>query len=57
MDIANGKIRTHDFTLEVNNITNKLQSQTTEKQLEQLMFTQSRDPNNKAKPPYKKYCS
>ena len=53
----NDRIRTHDLTLEVNNLTNELQSQTIEQQPEQLMFTQSKDPNNKTKPAYKKYCS
>ena len=53
-DIANDKIRTHDLTLEVNSITNQLQSQNLEtQQSEHLMFTQSRDPNNKHKPAYK----
>ena len=57
-DIAKDKIRTHDLTLEVNSITNQLQSQNFEtQQSEHLMFTQSRDPNNKHKPAYKKYCS
>ena len=57
-DIANDKIRTHDFTLEVNSITNQLQSQNFEtQQSEHLMFTQPRDPNNKHKPAYKKHCS
>ena len=52
------KIRTHDFTLEVNNITKQLQTQTLDsQQSDQLMFTQYRDPNNKTKPAYKKYCS
>ena len=57
-DIANDKIRTHDLTLEVNNITKQLQTQTLKsQQSDQIMFTQSRDPNNKNKPAYKKYCS
>ena len=57
-DIANDKIRTHDLTLEVNSITNQLQSQNLEtQQSEHLMFTQPRDHNNKQKPTYKKYCS
>ena len=56
-DIANGKIRTHDLTLKVNNITNKLQSQTIEQQPVQLMFTQSKYPSNKTKHAYKKHCS
>ena len=48
-DINNEKIRTHDFALEVKNITYQLQTQ--------LMFTQPRDPNTKNKPAYKSYCS
>ena len=57
-DIANDKIRTHDLALEVNNITKQLQTQTLDtSNPEQLMFTQTRDPNNKNKPAYKKYCS
>ena len=43
-DIANDKIRTQDLTLEVNCITNQLQSQNLDtQQSEQLMFTQPRD--------------
>ena len=57
-DIANDKIRTHDLTLEVNYITKQLQTQTLDsQQSDQVMFTQPRDPNNRAKPAYKKYCS
>ena len=57
-DIANDKIRTHDLTLEVNNITKQLQTQTLDSQhSDQVMFTQPRDPKNKAKPTYKKYYS
>ena len=57
-DIANDKIRTHDLTLEVNNITKQLQTQTlASQQSDQVMLTQPRDPNNKTKPAYKKYCS
>ena len=57
-DIANDKIRTHDLTLEVNNITKQLQTQSLHsQQSDQVMFTQPRDPNNKTKPAYKKYCS
>ena len=57
-DIANDKIRTHDLALELNNITIQLQTQTLDSsQQEQHMFTQSRDPNNKNKPAYKKDCS
>ena len=57
-DIANDKIRTHDLALGVNTITKQLQTQTLDSSnQEQLMFTQPRDPNNKNKPAYKKYCS
>ena len=57
-DRANDKIRTRDFTLEVNNITKRLQTQSlNSQQSDQKMFTQSRDPINKTKPAYKKYCS
>ena len=57
-EIANDKIRTHDLALEVNNFTKQLNTQTLEpSSQEQLMFTQPKDPNNKNKPAYKKYCS
>ena len=57
-DIANDKIRPHDLTLELNNITKQFQTQTLDThQQEQLLFTQPKDPNNKHKPAYKKYCS
>ena len=53
-DIANDKIRTHDLALEINNITKQLNTQTLEpSSQEQLMFTQSKDPNNKNKLAYK----
>ena len=53
-DIANDKIRTHDLTLEVNNITKQLQTQTLDsQQSNQVMFTQPRDLNNKTKPTHK----
>ena len=56
--IANDKIRTHDLALEVNNIRKQLHTQTLESSSqEQLMFTQPKEPNNKNKPAYKKYCS
>ena len=57
-DIANDKIRTHDLALEINIITKQLNTQTLEpSSQEQLMFTQPKDPNNKNKTAYKKYCS
>ena len=57
-DIANDKIRTHDLALEINNITKQLNTQTLDHpSQEQLMCTQPKDPNNKNKPAYKKYCS
>ena len=47
-DRANDKTRTHHLTLEVNNITKQLQTQTLNSLLqEQLMFTQPRDPKKK----------
>ena len=57
-DIANDKIRTHDLALEINNITKQLNTQTLDhSSQEQLMYTQPKEPNNKNKPAYKKYCS
>ena len=57
-DIANDKLRTHDLTLDINNITKQLQTQTLDSsQQKQLMFTQPRGPNDKNKPAYKNYCS
>ena len=57
-DVANEKIRTHDLVLEVKSITKQLCTQTLEpSSQEQLMFTQPKDPNNKNKTAYKKYCS
>ena len=56
-DIANDKIRTHDLALKIINITKQFNTQTLEPSQEQLMFTQPKDPNNKNKPAYKKYCS
>ena len=49
-DIANDKTRTYYVTLEVTNITKQLQTQTLDSSyLEQLMFTQPRDLNEKRK--------
>ena len=57
-DIANDKIRTHGLALEVNSITKQLHTQTLEPpSQEQLMVTQPKDPSNKNKTDYKKYCS
>ena len=57
-DIANDKIRTHDLALEINNITKQFNTQTLDpSSQEQLTYTQPKDPNNKNKPAYKKYCS
>ena len=54
-DIANDEIRTQDLTLEINNITKQLHTQTLNpSSQEQLMFTQPKDPSNKKKPAYKK---
>ena len=57
-DIANEKIRTNDLALEINKVS--LEDDTNKKEFEhedQIMVTQSGDPNNKSKPAYKKYCS
>ena len=52
-DIANDKMRSNYLALELNNITKQLKTETLDSsQQEQLMFTQSRDPNNKNKPAY-----
>ena len=57
-DFANDKIRTHDLALEIINITKQLNTQTLDhSSQEQLMCTQPKDPNNKIKPAYKKFCS
>ena len=57
-NIANDKIRTHDLTVEVNNITKQLQTQTLDsQQSDQVLFTQPRDPNSKTKLACEKYCS
>ena len=57
-DIANEKIRTNDLALEINKVS--LEDDTNKKEFEhedQIMVTQSGDPNNKSKPVYRKYCS
>ena len=44
--------------LKFNNITKQLNTQTLDpSSQEQLMFTQLKDPNNKNKPAYQKYCA
>ena len=49
-DIAYDKIRTNGCAFECTSVTNQLQSQNFDtQQFEQLMFTQSRDPNNEQK--------
>ena len=57
-DIANEKISTNDLALEINKVS--LEDDTNKKEFEhedQIMVTQSGDPNNKSKPAYRKYCS
>ena len=52
------KIRTNDLALEINKVS--LEDDTNKKEFEhedQIMVTQSGDPNNKSKPAYRKYCS
>ena len=52
-DIALDKIRKHDLTIGLNNITNHLQTQTLDSpQNDQLMITLPQDPNNKTKLAY-----
>ena len=54
-DIENDRIRTHDRTLKVNNLATQSQSQNIKQpQNEYFIFTQSRDPNDKTKPAFKK---
>ena len=57
-DIANEKIRTNNLALEINKVS--LEDDTNKKEFEhedQIMVTQTGDPNNKSKPAYRKYCS
>ena len=57
-DIANDNLWNTDLALETNNITKQFNTQTLDpSSQEQLMYTQPKDPNNKNKPAYKKYCS
>ena len=57
-DKENDEIRTLYLTLEVNVVTNQLQSQNLEtQQSEHPLITQPRDPNNKHNPAFEKYCS
>ena len=49
--MANDKIRTHDFALEVNSITKQLLTQPLDSSNQEQ---QPRDPNYKNKPAYKK---
>ena len=56
-DIVNDKIRTDDFALQENSITNRLQAQNLDiQQSRHFIFTQPRDLNNKHKHAYEKYC-
>ena len=52
----NNKIRTNDLALEMNKVS--LEEDTNKKAFEyedQIMVTQTGDPNNKSKPAYRKY--
>ena len=55
-DIANEKIRTNDLTLEINKVLIE-DDNNKESEHDQIMVTQSGDPNNKSKPALRKYCS
>ena len=56
-DIANEKIRTNDLALEMNKVSVEDDITNKEQEHDHIMVTQSGDPNNKCKPPYKKYRS
>ena len=53
-DIANERIRTNDLSLEINILSDKLDSTDIE-DTEHINFV-NRNPNNKSKPSFKKYC-
>ena len=55
--IANEKIRTNYLALEINKVSIEDDNNNKEPEHDQIMVTQSGDPNNKSKPAYKKYCS
>ena len=56
-DIANEKIGRNDLALEINKVLIEDDTSNKESEHDQIMVTQSGDPNNKTKPAYKKYCS
>ena len=56
-DTANEKKRTKDLALEINKVSIEDVTNNKETEHDHVMVTQSRDPNNKSKPAYKKYCS
>ena len=56
-DIANEKIRTNDLALEINKVSIEDNDHNKESESDQIMVTQSGDPNNKSKPAYRKHCS
>ena len=57
-DIATDKFDHMILPLKYIKLKKQLQTKTLDSsQQEQLMFTQPRDPNNRNKPTYKKYCS
>ena len=49
-DIANEKIRTYDLALEMNKVSIEDDNNNKELEHDQIMVTQSRDPNNKNRP-------
>ena len=57
-DITLEKIKTQELSLEINNLSNTFQQNTTiQTSPSELPQVQAMDPNNKSKPQFKKYCS
>ena len=54
-DIANEKIRTNDSALEINKVSIEDDTNNKESENDNIMVTQSGDPNNKRKPAYKNF--
>ena len=51
------KKRTNDLALEINKVSIEDDNNNKESEHDQIMVTQSGNPNNKSRPAYKKYCS
>ena len=56
-DIANEKIGTNDLVLEINKVSIEDNDHNKESESDQIMVTQSGDPNNESRPAYRKFCS